>query len=87
MEVKLMFSIRLPGELEEKIKRLAKKYDASKSEIVREAIEDYVAKEETKEKPYELGKDLFGLYGSDEGNLSEAYKQKVKKKLNEKHPD
>jgi len=34
--------------------------------------------------PFELGKDLFGKYGSNKA-LSENYKIKIKEKLHEKH--
>jgi len=35
--------------------------------------------------PYQLGKDLFGKYGSGKGNLSQDYKKILKEKLREKY--
>jgi len=35
-------------------------------------------------KPYLLGKDLFGRYGSGKGDLSKTYKTKLKDKIGEK---
>lgn len=35
--------------------------------------------------PYQLGKDLFGKYGSGKGNLSQDYKKILKEKLRGKY--
>ncbi|MDW7740621.1 MAG: ribbon-helix-helix protein, CopG family [Bacillota bacterium] len=82
-----MFSIRLPRDLEIKINNLSKQKKLNKSEIVREAIQEYIAKAENEESPFDLGKELFGRYSSGDGNLSETYKHKIKEKIREKHPD
>ncbi len=82
-----MFSIRLDDELDKKIQALAKKAKVSKSEIVREALTEYLEAREAEEKPYDLGQDLFGRFGSGEGNLSTTYKRRIKEKLHEASPD
>jgi predicted DNA-binding protein len=82
-----MFSVRLPSDLENKISIISKKKKLNKSEIVREAIEEYIVKIENEELPFDLGKDLFGRYCSGDGNLSEKYKHKVKEKIRAKSPD
>ncbi|MBM4236764.1 MAG: ribbon-helix-helix protein, CopG family [Firmicutes bacterium] len=82
-----MFSVRLPDDLEEKIKILSEKKNLSKSEIVREALQDYMTKDEATEHPYDLGRDLFGQHSSGDGNLSETYKKRIKEKIREKRPD
>ena len=82
-----MFSVRLPEDLEKRISALSKKSNLNKSDIVREALQECLGKEELKEMPYELGKDLFGCYGSGDGTLSVNYKQKLKEKLRAKNTD
>ena len=79
-----MLSVRLPEELEEKINLLSEQENTTKSDIVKEALENYIEKKEKQVKPYDLGKELFGKYGSGNGDLSTSYKQEVRKKINEK---
>ncbi|MBZ4687765.1 MAG: hypothetical protein PWQ96_1293 [Clostridia bacterium] len=79
-----MISVRLSQELEEKINSLSKRKNITKSEIIKEALEKYFESYEQSETAYDLGKDLFGKYGSGQGNLSVIYKKKVREKLNEK---
>ncbi len=79
-----MLSVRLPKELEEKIKLLAKQENSTKSDIVIKALENYINKIEKQARPYDLGKELFGKHGSGEGDLSTRYKLKVGRKINEK---
>ena len=78
-----MFSVRLDDELDKKIQALSEKTKANKSEIVREALTEYLEAREAEEKPYELGQDLFGRFGSGEGDLSATYKRRIKEKLHE----
>ncbi|MFO7882399.1 MAG: ribbon-helix-helix domain-containing protein [Kosmotogaceae bacterium] len=82
-----MFSVRLDDELEEKVRSMAEKAKVSKSEIVREALTEYLEARETEERPYELGQDLFGRFGSGVGDLSTTYKARIKEKLHEKSLD
>jgi predicted DNA-binding protein len=82
-----LFSVRLPEDLEKRINALSKKNNVNKSDIVREALQEYLGKEELKEMPYELGEDLFGCYGSGDGTQSVNYKQKLKEKLRAKNTD
>lgn len=79
-----MTSIRLPKKLEEKLNSLAERENITKSEIIKEALESYFDNYEKKTNPYDLGKELFGKYGSGQGDLSISYKQKVRNKINEK---
>ncbi len=80
-----MISVRLPEELENKLKKLSEQVKISKSDIVKNALTIYFEKHLDKRTPYELGKDLFGRYGSGKSNLSTDYKKILKDKLNEKH--
>lgn len=79
-----MASIRLPKELEEKLNSLAEHKNITKSEIIKEALENYFDNYEKKANAYDLGKEFFGKYGSGQGDLSVSYKTKVRNKINEK---
>ncbi len=81
-----MLTIRLNPDMEEKLKTLAAHNNMTKTDIVKEALEDYYAKLEMKDNPYEHGKDLFGKYGSGKTDLSVTYKKTMKEKLYEKNP-
>ncbi|NJD01262.1 MAG: CopG family transcriptional regulator [Ruminiclostridium sp.] len=78
-----MLSVRIPEELEAKIETITKEKNISKSEVVKEALMLYIAKNE--KSSYELGKNLFGKYGSGDGNLSKTYKLKIKEHIREKN--
>lgn len=80
-----MISLRLSTELEHKLNQIAKTENISKSEIIKRALALYLEKTEKKYNPYNLGKDLFGKYGSGMGNLSKNYKEILNGKLREKH--
>ena len=80
-----MISLRLTSDLEEKLNRIAKIENISKSEIVKQALALYFEDYNKKRDPYDLGKDLFGKYGSGKGNLSQDYKKLLKDRLREKH--
>ena len=82
-----MISVRLSNELESKVEILSKQENTTKSDIIKEALERYITEEERKMKPYLLGKDLFGRYGSGKGNLSQTYKTKLKDKIGAKISD
>lgn len=79
-----MLSIRLPEEIDKKIKMLASRKQITKTEIVKEALKEYIEKQEKLGDSFELGKDLFGKYGSGAGNLSAEYKKKVREKIHAK---
>ncbi len=82
-----MFSVRLDDELDKKIQAMAEKAKVSKSEIVREALTEYLEAREAEDKPYDLGHDLFGRFGSGEVDLSTTYKRRIKEKLHEANLD
>ncbi|MCK8825502.1 ribbon-helix-helix protein, CopG family [Fuchsiella alkaliacetigena] len=79
-----MLSVRLPEELEEKLNILSEQEGTTKTDIVKEALRNYIEEKEKQTHPYELGEDLFGKHGSGKGDLSTTYKQKVRSKINEK---
>jgi Arc/MetJ-type ribon-helix-helix transcriptional regulator len=82
-----MFSVRLPKELEEKLALVSARRRVSKSDIVKEALQDYFDKQKSTANPYTLGEDLFGKQGSGLGNLSVEYKTRVREKIHEKMSD
>ncbi len=76
-----MISVRLSKELEEKIELLSKEENVTKSDIIKEALNEYLISHEKKRSPYDLGEELFGTHGSGKGNLSKSYKKKVREKI------
>ena len=81
-----MLAVRLSDELEKKLQKYAKKSNQTKTDVVKEALNLlFKMQEEQKETPYQLGKELFGKYGSNKRNLSTTYKSKLKEKLSEKY--
>jgi hypothetical protein len=55
-----------------------------KSEFVREALNRYLAQDQTEKSSWELGEPYFGKYGSGDGNLSVDYKSRLREKINAK---
>lgn len=82
-----MPSVRLPEELEKELEYLSDQKNVSRSNIIKEAIVEYIAKEKKYNNPYETGKHYFGKRGSGEGNLSVTYKSRMKSKIREKQSD
>ena len=78
-----MLTLRLNPELEQTINDTAKILGLTKSELIRQSINDYLSKLE-QPNAWEVGKDLFGKYSSDLGNLSENRKDFIKNKLKAK---
>jgi predicted DNA-binding protein len=66
------FSVRLDEELQRKVGSLAKKRGIRPSQLVREALQEYVGRELSQGTPYELAKELIGSLHSGEGTLSET---------------
>lgn len=79
-----MTSIRLPQALEDKLEKISQFENTSKSDIIKSALIKYFAEYNIEKTPYDLGKNLFGKYGSGQGNLSKDYKKKLKEKMNDK---
>ena len=80
-----MTTVRLNDEMEKKLAILTELEKKTKSELIKKAIFEYYENHTQKKSPYDLGKDLFGKYGSNEKDLSEKYKTKIMEKLNEKY--
>jgi len=80
-----MTSIRLPADVEIKLAEIAKSEKRTKSDIIKEALNSYLKSYSIRSYPYDLGKDLFGSYGSGQSNLSTDYKRLIKEKMHAKH--
>ena len=78
-----MLAVRLPDDLENEIKKAAQYRRTTKTEIVKEALQLYFDQKSSRNKPtpYELGKDLFGRYGSGESDRFVTYKKRLKEKI------
>ena len=81
-----MISLRLPIELEQELSMIARLESTTKTQIVREAIVEFIAnlKKRRVQTPYSLGHDLFGVYDGDE-NLSSDYKNRLDEILDAKY--
>ncbi len=79
-----MTTVRLNKDIDSKLSVLIEMEKRTKSEIIKKAIIEYYNLHAKGKSPYEMGKDLFGKYGSVE-DTSTSYKRKVKEKLHEKH--
>ena len=80
-----MLNVRLDKETEKKLNYYVEDQDITKSQVVKEALVQYLSREEMATNPYALGEDLFGMVGSDESEHSSTYKSKLKDKLREKY--
>ncbi len=80
-----MTSIRLPSDVETKLAAIAKSEKTTKSEIIKKALNSYLESCFITSSPYDLGKDLFGKYGSGQSNFSTDYKKILKEKIRAKH--
>jgi hypothetical protein len=63
-------TVRLDHTTEQKLALRAKREGVTKSLLVRRSLQSYLEETEKTPTPWELGKDLFGLYGSANGDLS-----------------
>ena len=83
-----MVTVRLDESLESQLNLYAQQEHIPKSKIIKEALVyyfDMVKNNSHQKTPYELGKDLFGKYQSNDGDLSTTYKQKIKEKIDAKN--
>jgi len=79
-----MATVRLTKELEAKIENVSQNEHITKSDIIKQALESYLAVYYCEKTPYELGKHLFGKHGSGKKDGSTGYKKLIKGKIGEK---
>ena len=80
-----MVTIRLSDEIESQLELMTVLEHKTKTEIMKSALSEYIGKRLPEKTAYELGRELFGKYASESEDLSETYKNRLKKKLSEKH--
>ncbi len=79
-----MTSIRLNKELENSLGQLSEKEGVSKSDIIREALAEYLERKNIEATPWELGENIFGKYGSGRNDLSVNRKKILREKIRDK---
>lgn len=80
-----MLNVRLSDDTEKELARYCLDEGVSKSTVVKEALEAYLAQRRKTSSSFEAGIDLFGQEGSGSTNNSFSYKQKLKEKLHAKY--
>ena len=80
-----MLNVRLTKDLEKKLADYSERMHQTKSEVVKEALVEYLSKAKIEQSPFAVGEDLFGKAGSGSDDASTTYKSVLKKKLSEKH--
>jgi len=81
----IMTSIRLDKDTERKLEKIAASKKITKSQLIREAIAEYITASEKYFSPYKVGEPLFGKYGSGKDDISATYKSRIKDKINAKN--
>ena len=79
-----MLTVRLPDDLEAELDRIASRESRTKSDIVKDALQQYITSQQQKRSSYEAGKDLFGIAATGEHDRSQTYKKRIQEKLREK---
>ncbi|MGJ3234609.1 ribbon-helix-helix protein, CopG family [Marivirga sp.] len=79
-----MLTTRLTSSEEKKLAEYCKQNGLSKSQVVKEALAQYLTKK-SEVSAFESGQDLFGAASSHDTDRSTTYKKRLKKMLNEKH--
>ncbi len=83
----MTITIRLPEELEARLRRRLGADGLPLSEFVRQAISEKLAREPTPVRPsaYELGKHVFGRYSSGRDDLAENAESILREMLSGRH--
>lgn len=80
----MSITIRLEKELEEFIIQESKNEGMSKSEFIRMCITNYYQQIISKKTPYEIGKDYFGQFDSNNPDLAKDRKKIIREKIHAK---
>ena len=78
----MTISVRLSDALEQDLESVALRTGQSKSHIIKQSLQEYLAKQKPQLTAYELGKDLFGKYGS--GKTAPASKEGIRQRIVER---
>lgn len=79
-----MITVRLNEHLERTLETLAVKQGLTKSALIRQCLEEFVTRKPIEESPWNIGKELFGKYGSGKGDLSIHRKKIIREKIHAK---
>jgi len=79
-----MVSLRLDTKLEQELERTAASLGVSKSEFIRKVLVEKLKEERNLRTPWEMGKSVFGKFGSGSSNRSTDRKKILKNKLSAK---
>ena len=80
-----MMTVRLNEDLERALQDLASKEGMTKSQLVRQCLEEFVTRKKEEKTPWELGEHLFGKHGSGQNDLSTNRKKVARDKIHTKH--
>ncbi len=80
----MAISLRLNNNIDRELAKIAEAEGTSKSDLVRVLITDFVNKKSKHRTPWEIGKNVFGRYGSGKANLSRDRKSILREKLRAK---
>jgi len=76
-----MLTLRLGRKLETALELAADRAGLSKSELVRRCLQRFLDDAEPENRAWELGKDLFGRFGSGDSDLSLRRKELIREKV------
>ena len=65
----MTITIRLDPKLQKELDLYARREGMTRSELVRECIQEYIAQKKQRATAWELGQDLFGKHASDRSDL------------------
>lgn len=77
----MTIAIRLDKALERSLERCAEDEKTPKSELIRQCLREYLGRKRAAKTPWELGKELFGKFGSGRPDLSMNRKKIVREKI------
>lgn len=78
----MMIAVRLDRELEKNLAAAAREEGVTKSDVIRASLKEYLARKKSPGTPWELGKDVFGKFGSGRSDLSTVRKRILREKIN-----
>ncbi|TVR67525.1 MAG: ribbon-helix-helix protein, CopG family [Spirochaetaceae bacterium] len=81
----IVVTVRLTPEIESEIDRIASVEKKTKSDIVKEALKEYINVHANVGSAFKLGEDLFGVSESGDTDRSISYRDRLKEKLRAKH--
>jgi RHH-type rel operon transcriptional repressor/antitoxin RelB len=80
----MAINVRLEKELEEAFIALARREGVTRSDLVRQCLREFLERKLRSATSWELGKDLFGKFGSGRSDLSSRRKAIVGEKIRAK---